>query len=88
MFKPLANNVLVKETKAKESPGGIILPDRVKETTGFADVIAAGPGIKDEPMTVKVGDKVVFGANRPVNITLDSVNYLVLDVSQIYGVIE
>lgn len=67
MIKPLGNRVLIKRAEAKASKGGILLPDASKEKPKMGEVLAVGPGKIDEegklqPMSVKVGDKVLFSA--------------------------
>ena len=60
-IKPLGNRVALKKLEAEEkTSGGIILTSSAKEAPQVAEVVAAGPGSKDEPMELKVGDKVVF----------------------------
>ncbi|MEE3413717.1 MAG: co-chaperone GroES, partial [Bacteroidales bacterium] len=61
-IKPLSDRVLVKSAEAEEKTAtGIIIPDTAKEKPMEGTVIAVGPGKKDEPMTVKAGDKVLYG---------------------------
>ena len=87
-IKPLADRVVVKAAEAEtKTAGGIIIPDSAKEKPQKGTVVAAGPGKKDEPTTVKVGDTVLYGKYAGQDITLDGVEYLILKESDIYAVI-
>ncbi len=87
-IKPLADRVLVEPAAAEEkTAGGIIIPDTAKEKPQKGTVAAVGPGKKDEPMTVKVGDQVLYGKYAGTEITVDGENYLIMRESDIVAVI-
>lgn len=67
--------------------GGIIIPDTAKEKPQRGKVIAAGAGKKDEPMTVKPGDTVLYGKYAGTEITVDGKDYLIMRESDIFAVI-
>ena len=87
-IKPLADRVLVEPAKAEEKTvGGIIIPDTAKEKPQKGTVVAVGPGKKDEPMTVKEGDTVLYGKYAGTEITVDGGDYLIMRESDIVAVI-
>jgi chaperonin GroES len=87
-IKPLADRVLVEPAPAEEkTAGGIIIPDTAKEKPQKGTVVAVGPGKKDEPMTVKAGDLVLYGKYAGTEITIDGTNYLIMRESDIVAVI-
>jgi len=87
-IKPLADRVLVEPAKAEEkTAGGIIIPDTAKEKPQKGVVVAVGTGKKDEPMTVKVGDNVLYGKYSGTEISVDGNDYLIMRESDIYAVI-
>ncbi len=87
-IKPLADRVLVEAAAAEDkTAGGIIIPDTAKEKPQKGTVVAVGPGKKDEPMTVKVGDNVLYGKYAGTEITIDGANYLIMRESDIVAVI-
>jgi chaperonin GroES len=87
-IKPLADRVLVEAAAAEDkTAGGIIIPDTAKEKPQKGTVVAVGPGKKDEPMTVKVGDSVLYGKYAGTEITIDGNNYLIMRESDIVAVI-
>ena len=86
-IKPLADRVLVLPAPAEEKIGGIIIPDTAKEKPLRGTVIAAGDGKKDEPMSVKVGDAVIYGQYSGTEIKIDGSTYLIMRESDIYGII-
>ena len=87
-IKPLADRVMVEPAQAEEkTAGGIIIPDTAKEKPQKGTVVAVGPGKKDEPMTVKVGDLVLYGKYSGTEITVDGGNYLIMRESDIVAVI-
>lgn len=87
-IKPLADRVLVEPAQAEEkTAGGIIIPDTAKEKPQKGTVVAVGPGKKDEPMTVKVGDVVLYGKYSGTEITVDGGNYLIMRESDIVAII-
>ncbi|MCX6284397.1 MAG: co-chaperone GroES, partial [Bacteroidetes bacterium] len=78
----------VEPAQAEEkTAGGIIIPDTAKEKPQKGTVVAVGPGKKDEPMTVKVGDLVLYGKYSGTEITIDGGNYLIMRESDIVAVI-
>lgn len=87
-IKPLADRVVVKAAEAEEkTAGGLIIPDTAKEKPQKGIVVAVGAGKKDEPMTVKVGDEVLYGKYSGTEITVDGQPYLIMRESDIYAVI-
>lgn len=86
--KPLADRVLVEPSAAEEkTSGGIIIPDTAKEKPQKGVVVAVGNGKKDEPITVKVGDKVLYGKYSGTEINIEGKDYLIMRESDIYAVI-
>jgi chaperonin GroES len=92
-FRPLHDRVVVKRIEAEErSTGGIIIPDTAKEKPSQGEVIAVGPGGRDEsgkliPIDVKAGDRVLFGKWSGTEVKLDGVEYLIMKESDIMGVL-
>jgi len=85
-FKPLADRVLVKPAPAEEkTASGIIIPDSAKEKPQRGEVVAVGSGKKDEPLTVKVGDVVLYGKYAGTEITIEGTEYLMMKESDIFG---
>lgn len=85
---PLHDRVIVKSAAAEEkTAGGIIIPDTAKEKPQRGVVVAAGPGKKDEPMTVKAGDTVLYGKYAGTEISLEGSDYLIMRESDILAVI-
>ncbi len=86
--KPLSDRVLVEPAQAEEkTAGGIIIPDTAKEKPQKGKVIAVGAGKKDEPLTVKVGDSVLYGKYSGTEISIEGKDYLIMRESDIYAVI-
>jgi len=87
-FKPLADRVLIEPAPAEQkTASGIIIPDSAKEKPLKGKIIAAGSGKPDEPMTVKVGDEVLFGQYSGTEIKLDGTTYMIMRESDIYGIL-
>lgn len=87
-LKPLADRVLVEPAAAEEkTASGIIIPDTAKEKPQRGKVVAAGIGKKDEPMTVKAGDTVLYGKYAGTEITVDGKEYLIMRESDIFAII-
>ncbi|MEI6507009.1 MAG: co-chaperone GroES [Bacteroidota bacterium] len=87
-LKPLADRVLVEPAAAEEkTASGIIIPDTAKEKPQRGKVVAAGTGKKDEPMTVKAGDTVLYGKYAGTEITVDGKEYLIMRESDIFAII-
>lgn len=85
---PLHDRVIVQAAAAEEkTAGGIIIPDTAKEKPQRGIVIAAGPGKKDEPMTVKSGDTVLYGKYAGTEISLEGKDYLIMRESDILAVV-
>jgi chaperonin GroES len=87
-IKPLHDRVLVRPAAAEEkTAGGIIIPDTAQEKPQRGTVVAAGPGKKDEPVTVKEGDTVLYGKYAGTEVTLDGETVLIMRESDILGII-
>jgi len=87
-MKPLGTRVLIEPLKAEErTQGGIIIPDSAKEKPQSGKVVAVGPGSKDEPMEVKIGDVVLYGKYAGTEITFESKDYLIMSQSDIFAVV-
>lgn len=87
-IKPLADRVVVEAAAAEEkTAGGIIIPDTAKEKPQRGTVVAAGPGKKDEPTSVKVGDTVLYGKYSGTEIQVDGKDYLIMRESDIFAII-
>jgi len=92
-FRPLHDRVVVKRIEAEEkTTGGIIIPDTAREKPQQGQIIAAGPGGRDEagkliPIDVKVGDKVLFGKWSGTEVKLDGEDLLIMKESDIMGVL-
>jgi len=85
---PLPDRVIVKAAAAEEkTSGGIIIPDTAKENPQRGTVIAAGPGKKDEPVTVKSGDTVLYGKYAGTEIQIDGEEYLIMRESDILAIV-
>lgn len=88
LLKPLADRVLIEPMPAEQkTASGIIIPDTAKEKPLQGTVVAVGAGKKDEPMTVKVGDKVVYGQYSGTEISISGNKYLIMKESDIYGIL-
>jgi len=86
--KPLADRVLVEPAAVEEkTAGGIIIPDTAKEKPQRGKVIAVGTGKKDEPMTVKAGDSILYGKYSGTEINLEGKEYLIMRESDIFAVV-
>jgi chaperonin GroES len=85
-FKPNEDRVLVLPAPAEEkTAGGIIIPDAAKEKPQTGTVVSVGPGKKDEPITLNVGDTVFYGKYSGTEIKLDGKDYLIMRASDILG---
>lgn len=86
-IKPLADRVIVEPAAAEEKTAfGIIIPDTAKEKPLRGTVVAAGSGKKDEPMSVKVGDSILYGQYAGTEIKIDGATFLIMRESDIYGI--
>lgn len=96
-IKPLGNRVLVKRSKAQKSVGGILLPDSAQEKPKEGEIVAVGPGRRDddgklEPLAVKVGDRVLFSAYAGTEVKhtedqSEDEEFLVMAEDEIFGVL-
>ncbi|MCA0245691.1 MAG: co-chaperone GroES [Proteobacteria bacterium] len=93
-FRPLHDRVVVKRVAEEEkTKGGIIIPDTAKEKPMEGEVVAVGPGARDEKgalvaLDVKAGDRILFGKWSGTEIKLDGVEYLIMKESDIMGIVE
>ena len=88
MIKPLADRVLVEPKEAEtKTASGLYIPDAAKEKPQEGKVIAAGPGKKDEPMEVKVGDEVIYGKYAGTEVTVEGKKYLIVKQSDILAIL-
>ncbi len=93
-FRPLHDRVVVRRVKEEEkSKGGIIIPDNAKEKPQEGEVIAVGPGERNEdgerlPLDVKAGDRILFGKWSGTEVPIDGEELLIMKESDIMGVIE
>ena len=87
-IKPLADRVVVEPAEAEtKTVSGIIIPDTAKEKPQRGKVVAVGNGTKDQPMTVKVGDEVLYGKYSGTEIAIDGTNYLIMRENDIYAIV-
>ncbi len=85
-LKPLADRVVIEPAEAEQkTAGGIIIPDTAKEKPQKGTVVAVGPGKKDEPMTLKKGDTVLYGKYSGTEVSIDGKNYLIMKESDVYA---
>jgi chaperonin GroES len=93
-FRPLHDRVLVKRIEAEEkTPGGIIIPDTAKEKPIEGEVLAVGPGARDDtgavqPLDLRVGDRVLFGKWSGTEVIIEGEDRLIMKESDVFGVIE
>ena len=93
-FRPLHDRVVVRRVDAEEkTKGGIIIPDTAKEKPQEGEVIAVGPGARDESgkvqaLDVKVGDRILFGKWSGTEVRIDGEELLIMKESDIMGVVE
>ena len=93
-FRPLHDRVVLKRIEAdSKTTGGIIIPDTAKEKPSQGEIVAVGPGGRDEagkltPIDVKVGDVVLFGKWSGTEVKIDGQDLLIMKESDIMGVIE
>jgi|SRR5688500_6899241 chaperonin GroES len=87
-FKPNEDRVLVEPAAAEEkTASGIIIPDTAKEKPQKGTIVAVGEGLKDKPVTVKIGDNVLYGKYAGTEITIEGKEYLIMRNSDIFGII-
>ena len=93
-FRPLHDRVLIRRIEAEErTPGGVIIPDTVKEKPAEGEVLAIGTGARDEtgrvvPLDVKAGDRVLFGKWSGTEVIIEGEERLIMKESDILGIIE
>jgi len=93
-FRPLGDRVLVRRVEEEaKTKGGIIIPDTAKEKPQEGEVLAVGPGARDEsgklqPLDVKSGDRILFGKWSGTEVKLDGEDLLIMKESDILGVLE
>ncbi|MFM8820896.1 MAG: co-chaperone GroES [Brevundimonas sp.] len=93
-FRPLGDRVLVKRVEEEQkTKGGIIIPDTAKEKPQEGEVIAVGPGARDEagkvqPLDLKKGDRILFGKWSGTEVKIDGADLLIMKESDVLGVIE
>jgi len=86
-LKPLADRVLVKPLAAEEKVGGIYIPDTAKEKPQKGEIVAVGPGDAENKMTLKVGDKVLYGKYSGTEINFEDNDYLIMKESDVLAII-
>jgi chaperonin GroES len=92
-FRPLHDRVVLKRIEAEEkTSGGIIIPDTAKEKPQQGEVVAVGPGGRDEagkliPIDLKAGDRVLFGKWSGTEVKIDGIEYLIMKESDVMGVL-
>jgi chaperonin GroES len=86
-IKPLADRVLVEPLAAEEKVGGIYIPDTAKEKPQKGKIIAVGPGDKENKVTLKVGDCVLYGKYSGTEINYEGSDYLIMKESDILAII-
>ena len=93
-FRPLHDRVVVRRLDAEEkTKGGIIIPDTAKEKPQEGEIVAVGPGARDEtgkvqPLDVKAGDRVLFGKWSGTEVRIDGEDLLIMKESDIMGIIQ
>ena len=93
-IKPLGDRVLIKPSEEKEkTKGGIVLPDTAKEKPQEGEIVAVGEGRRTEdgktiPLTLKVGDRVLYGKYSGTEITVDGEEYLIMREENVLAIIE
>ncbi len=92
-FKPLGDKILLKQLEAKEqTKGGIVIPDTVKEKPQEGEIIAVGEGKKSPegkvvPLSLKTGDKVLYGKYSGTEVVIDGEDYLIIREEDVLGII-
>ena len=93
-FRPLHDRVVVRRIESEgKTAGGIIIPDTAKEKPQEGEIIAVGPGARDEagklvPLDVKVGDRILFGKWSGTEVKIDGEDLLIMKESDVMGIIE
>ncbi|MCC5938777.1 MULTISPECIES: co-chaperone GroES [Lunatimonas] len=87
-IKPLADRVLVEPAAAEEkTASGLYIPDTAKEKPQKGTIVAVGNGKKDEPLTVKVGDTVLYGKYSGTELNVDGTDYLIMREADIFAIL-
>ena len=87
-IKPLSDRVVIEALEAEtKTASGLYIPDSAKEKPQQGTVVAVGNGTKDEPMTVKVGDTVLYGKYAGTELKLDGSDYLIMRESDIFAIL-
>jgi chaperonin GroES len=92
-FRPLHDRIVIKRIEAEaKSAGGILIPDTAREKPQEGEVVAVGPGGRDEsgklvPIDVKAGDRLLFGKWSGTEVKIDDIEYLIMKESDIMGVV-
>lgn len=92
-FKPLGDRVLLKQLEAKEqTKGGIVIPETAKEKPQEGEIIAVGDGKKNsegkvQPLSLKIGDKVLYGKYSGTEVVIDGTDYLIVREEDVLGVV-
>lgn len=85
---PLHDRVVIEPAPAEtKSASGIIIPDTAKEKPSRGTIIACGPGRKDDPMTVKVGDEVLYGKYAGTEIQIDGKDFMIMRETDIFAIV-
>ncbi len=93
-FRPLHDRVVVRRLEGEEkTKGGIIIPDTAKEKPQEGQVVAVGPGARDEagklvPLDLKVGDRIIFGKWSGTEVKIDGEDLLIMKESDVMGIVE
>ena len=93
-FRPLQDRVLIRRIEQEEkTAGGIIIPDTAKEKPMEGEVVAVGPGARDEagklvPLDVRAGDRILFGKWSGTEVKIDGTEYLIMKESDVMGIVE
>ena len=87
-IRPLADRVLVEPSAAEtKTASGIIIPDTAQEKPQKGKIIAVGPGTKENPVTLKVGDQILYGKYSGTELKHDGTDYLIMKESDIFGIV-
>ena len=88
MIRPLGTRVVIEPKEAETmTAGGLYIPDNAKEKPQQGTIVAVGPGSKDEPMEVKVGEVVLYGKYAGTEVTVDTKKYLIVKQSDILAIL-
>ena len=88
MIKPLADRVVIEPKEAEtKTASGLYIPDTAKEKPQQGKVVAVGPGKKDEPMELKVGDSVLYGKYAGTEVSVDGKDYMIMKQSDVLAVL-